>query len=211
MDRTDISALNNDEQYREIRTNLMLGKLSQGAQCIIFTAIHSMKNKSDSIVKVAISMTQIEKRVLLIDADFQSEDIAHILNLSGAGLVNVLDKTCSLNKVIHKDVLTHLDVLTCGSSDIALTDLLCSSQLTPFLEQAKQLYDYIFINTAPILTSSEVAILSHFLDGVVIIMPYGKVTVEDACEAKKRLENVQGKVLGVILNDIPKGKNINMM
>ena len=122
------------------------------------------------------------------------------------GLTNVLAEDLDYREILRSTKVKGLDILTGGPKPPNPSELLGSEKMRTFLESLKKDYDIIILDTPPVLPVTDAAILASLVDGVVLVSSYGQTTFEGLTRAKVQLENVDAKILGVILNKVPTSK-----
>lgn len=192
------------EAYRAIRTNLQFAGAGKMIKFISFTSATPGEGKSTTISNVAIAMAQDGKRVLLIDADMRKPVQHKKFRLQNKGLSNIIATGESLESMIQNNVIQNLDVLPSGPVPPNPSEMLGSERMDNLLKTVGENYDYVFIDMPPILAVTDAAIIGTKMDGVVFVVRSGKVTPDEAKEAKQRLVQSQVNILGTVLNGVPK-------
>jgi capsular exopolysaccharide synthesis family protein len=118
------------------------------------------------------------------------------------GLSNVLVGEVSFEKAIDETDIKNLYVLTSGTKPPNPAELLASDKMKQFLEELKQKFDYIIIDTPPIIMVTDAQILSQYADGCLLVISSGEADKDAAIKAKELLEKVNAKILGVVLNKL---------
>lgn len=189
------------EQYRSIRTNIQFASLEKEAKVITITSALPGEGKSTTAANLAIVLAQQDCRVLLIDADMRKPTTHYTFLLDNYfGLTHVLLGAKSLSEVKKHTMIDYLDVLTSGPTPPNPTELIAMKKFDSMLKEAKLLYEYIIIDTPPILAVSDAQILSKKTDGVVLVVCSNKTKIEDSIKAKELIRQVDGNILGAVLN-----------
>lgn len=186
-----------DETYREIRTEISVKK---GIKTILVTSSEMNEGKTTTVSNLARCFSNLRnKRVLLIDCDFRKPSISKHFELENKkGLIDIVDKNIDLSEAIKK--YENLDLITCGGVLKNPTELLDSIELKDLIENLKESYDYIFIDSPPVSRANDACVIAKYVDGVIIVSASNEVEVELAKLTKKRLEKVNANILGVVLN-----------
>lgn len=196
------------EAYRHIRTNLFLSGHAGQMKALLITSAGPGDGKTTVACNLAMSIAQSKKRVLLVDADFRRPRVHKALGLENqAGLSNLLigDKKTGecLQKTIHDlDVIENLDILATGPTPPNPTELLDPDILKPLLQEWREQYDRVIIDTPPVLFVSDASILSTLCDGVILVVRPTEHPRAHALRAKRQLEKVKAKLIGGILNGV---------
>ena len=116
------------------------------------------------------------------------------------GLTDILAKDRAVDKCIQKTELENLYVLTAGATPPNPAEILSSEKMKNLIEDLKNIYDYIFIDTPPIGLVTDEGALSSFIDGVVLVVKSESIEKKYLEDAKKKLDAVDARILGAILN-----------
>lgn len=190
------------EQFRTIRTNIQFSSVDKELQTIIVTSSGPGEGKSTNTANLAVVFAQQGKRVLLIDADLRKPTVHYTFRTENhVGLSNVLTRQLTLEEAISTTAQEKLWVLSSGPIPPNPSELLGSKNMQVLLEQAKEEYDVIVIDTPPVLAVTDAQILANLADGVVLVVSSGKTERDSAKKAKELLESAQAKILGVVLNN----------
>ena len=189
------------EEYRTIRTNFLGSMDRRKTQSLIVTSPNYNDGKSTTVANLAISFTQLGKKVLLIDADLRNPKLFSAFKVSNSfGLSNVLTGDTGLEDAIKQTEIKGLDLLTSGSLAVNAADLLSSKLMESVIETATNQYDMVLIDTPPVLEVADVKIFSDYCDGVILVVRYGKSENNDLIQARKLLAD-SSNLVGIILNN----------
>ena len=189
------------EQYRAIRTNIEYSNVDQNTKTILVTSSDKNEGKTTTVSNLAVSFANLNKKVLLIDCDLRNASIHKMFKLNNIyGLTDILAKDRAVDKCIQKTELENLYVLTAGSTPPNPAEILSSEKMKNLIEDLKNIYDYIFIDTPPIGLVTDAGVLSSFIDGVVLVVKSESVEKKYLEETKKKLDAVDARILGAILN-----------
>ena len=189
------------EQYREIRTNIEYSNVDQNTKTILVTSSDKNEGKTTTVSNLAVSFANLNKKVLLIDCDLRNASIHKMFRLNNIyGLTDILAKDKAVDKCIQKTELENLYVLTAGAIPPNPAEILSSEKMKNLIEDLKNIYDYIFIDTPPIGLVTDAGALSSFIDGVVLVVKSESVEKKYLEETKKKLDAVDARILGAILN-----------
>ena len=189
------------EQYREIRTNIEYSNVDQNTKTILVTSSDKNEGKTTTVSNLAVSFANLNKKVLLIDCDLRNASIHKMFKINNIyGLTDILAKDRAVDKCIQKTELENLYVLTAGAIPPNPAEILSSDKMKNLIEDLKNIYDYIFIDTPPIGLVTDAGALSSFIDGVVLVVKSESVEKKYLEETKKKLDAVDARILGAILN-----------
>ncbi len=191
------------EAYKTIRTNIMFSISKKGSKAIVITSTEANEGKSTGAVNIAISLAQTNTRVLLIDTDLRKSKVHMFFDMSAApGLTHAISGIHSLEEVVRHTAYSNLDVITSGATPPNPSELLASDAFFELVEQLKQQYDYIIIDTPPINVVSDALPVCKMSDGVVLMIRSCRTTYGDLDKTLSSLSLVDAKVLGIILNSV---------
>lgn len=189
------------EAYKALRTNIIFSLPDEGSNKIIITSSVAGEGKSITCVNTAISFAETNKRVVIVDGDLRKPNIANLLDLPiRPGLSNVLVRMNSLEEVIRKNVLPNLDVITSGDIPPNPSELLDSARMKKVIETLSEQYDYVFIDTPPVLVVTDATILTRYCSGVLLIARHNRTDRNALSAAVERLTLANAKILGGIFN-----------
>ncbi len=197
------------EAYRTLRTNLEFMSPDEPLKTILFTSTGPGEGKSTTATNTAISMAQLGKKVLLIDCDLRKPVQHKMFNLSNMeGLTNALvDYSIDVDKFIQNTIVNNFDILTSGPIPPNPAELLGSQRMSKLLQSVLVKYDLIILDTPPIISVTDAAILTTITDGVILVVGAKIVDRDMLKKAKELLVKVKARILGVVLNRIEIEKN----
>lgn len=196
------------ESYRSIRTNLQFANVDGNLKTILVTSPTAGEGKTTTVGNIALTLADIGSKVLLIDCDLRKPRIHKAFALSNAqGVTDVLLKHLDYKKVIQRGPVKNFDIMTSGKIPSNPSELLYSKSMRELLEKLKEEYDYIFIDTPPVVPVTDAAIMSGYTDGIILVCKSGGVDRELAIQAKESLDKVGANIVGVVLNRIPASDN----
>ncbi|MCR8641094.1 CpsD/CapB family tyrosine-protein kinase [Paenibacillus sp. N1-5-1-14] len=199
---TDLNPLSPvSETYRMLRTNLQFLIQEQELEVLSVVSAHPGEGKTTTLVNLAITFANENRKVILIDGDLRRSTLHHIFHKNNDfGLSSVLRKYQELSNAIHSTHINNLDLITAGPVPINPSELLGSQGMKDVMEQLKARYDLILLDSPPLLVADS-KIIARQSDGVMMIVRSGKTKRDDAWKVKTQLENVNVKLLGVVLNN----------
>lgn len=191
------------EAYRTLRTAILLSHAGEPPRTVLFTSATHGEGKTATAVNSAITFAQMGVRVLLIDADLRRPSCHKILGLArGVGVAELLSGQIELARAIQSTSVDHLFFISSGSTAPNPTELVGSQKMRETLLLARQHYDYILVDSPPVMAVSDAVLLSTMADGVVLVIG-GRDTprnvVKQACS---RLRYARAKILGMVLNRV---------
>ena len=206
------------ESYRALRTNVhYLTKVNQ-LNTIVVTSSTTGEGKTTTISNLAIAMSQIGLKTLLIDCDLRRPMVHKIFGLDKEpGLSDIMMDTIKWQDCIHtitdimmgplqlEDVLLtpgmdNLHILTSGLSVTTPSELMNSSEMPELLKEMKKTYDVILLDSTPVLSAADATILSSWVDGVILVYKVGRTARGALKRTKLQLENINVKIVGIVVN-----------
>lgn len=196
------------EAFRSIKTNIKYSSVDKDKKIILITSSEPGEGKSTTAVNLAITLSQDNKTVLIMDCDLRKPTIHKQFKISASGgLTDLLISEVSLTDAIYsKD--KYLDVLAAGTIPPNPAELLASDEMQGFLSELKRIYDYVVIDTTPLGVVADSQILTSKVDGVILVVKHGKTKKDKLVNCKKIIDQVGGKLIGVVINRV-KDKNEN--
>jgi succinoglycan biosynthesis transport protein ExoP len=191
------------ESYRTIRTALLLTQAERPPKVILLTSPCPNEGKTVSTLNLGIALAQSGKRVLAIDADLRKGRCHRLLSLRNHyGLTNVLTRQIDMKTCIQETAIKNFYLLPRGALPPNPADLLMSQRMCDVLNELRSSFDFIVIDSPPIIAVTDAAVLSAVSDGVLLVVNGQKTTTQSAKRAVEVLDKVGARTLGVILNGI---------
>lgn len=189
------------EQYRGLRTNLLLNNLSKSLKTIAVCSSFQGEGKTVTAVNLAISMASgLDRTVLLVDCDLRGGIVHQLLALNPTiGLSDVLANGTAFESAFCKTRINNLTVLPRGGIPRNPSELLSSKKMRRLLEELRAKFDYIILDSSPVMPLTDACILSSQVDGVIFIVQAHKTQRRVVKEARNMLEHVHAKILGFVL------------
>ena len=191
------------EAYRVIRTGIQFAQAGKELQTIALTSCTPNEGKSTTIANLAVVLTQAGKSVLLIDCDMRNPTVHKNFNLSNkVGLSSCISMGTAVADAVQATAIEGLDALTAGVIPPNPSELLGSERMQNILQRAKEEYDYVLIDTPPVLPVTDSLVLGRMVDGLILVIDSGEIKVEMAREVKNQLVHAGANILGVVLNKV---------
>lgn len=191
------------EAYRSLRTNILFSNIDKPIKTMVVSSSATKEGKSTTVANLAITMSQMGSRVLIIDADLRRPTIHNLFKLERqVGLTNALLGSYTLDEVIKLSGIENLDLITAGDIPPNPSELLSSNAMRKALSVLSDRYDLILIDSPPIIAVTDAAVLSTRTDAVLMVVSSGYVTRKEVARAIQLLQNVRANLLGVLLNGL---------
>ncbi len=196
------------ESLNHIRTGIMYSNVDDPPQVMVITSSVQSEGKTTLASNLALSYAQLGK-TLLIDADLRRPRIKHIIETDApAGLVDYVAGVVELKDCVRQDKQDkNLFILNSGTTPPNPLELLASTRFKQIIADLRQRFDYIIIDTAPVLPASDAVVLGQLCDALLMVVQSDKTTHHMARDAVKRLNASRVNVDGLILTqaNIKKG------
>jgi capsular exopolysaccharide synthesis family protein len=188
------------EAYRTLRTNIQFSSFDNQLDTILVTSSGPSEGKSTTAANLALSMAEVDKKVLLIDCDLRKPSLHKKFNVSNnEGLSNLLIGQFKFDEVAQK-YSDNMCILTSGTVPPNPSEMLASKKMKQFLEEAKKIFDFIILDTPPVVAVTDAQLLSTMVGGVLLVVAAGQAEIGAAEKAKELLSNVKANIVGVVLN-----------
>ena len=189
------------EQYRLLRSRLSSLNGSHGNKVIAVTSTQKGEGKSITSVNLAIVMAEdTKKKVLLIDGDMRKPSIHAFFNCkSEYGLVDLLKNKIDIEPLLISSGINNLTILPGGEPVESPSDIIANPRFKEGIERLKKRFDYIIIDSPPIIPFADMNILGDIVDGILLVVKAETTPKERVLDALKSLN--KENIIGVVLND----------
>lgn len=191
------------EAFRSMRTNIKYSAVEKQRNVILVTSAEAGDGKSTTAMNLAITYSQEDgKKVLLIDCDLRKPTIHKNFKLSNLkGLTEMVMNNGEGNGFAQK-YSNSLDILTTGKIPPNPAEILGSSKMERTLMLLRKKYDYIIIDSPPVIPVADTLVLVPNVDGVLLVVRSNKSKGKLLVEAKKLLDSVRADIIGVTLTRV---------
>jgi len=193
------------EAFRNLKAALSVSvpKKSEGGVAIMITSAYPEDGKTTVTTNLALMFAQSDAKVVLVDADIRKGRIAkYFKQHTIPGLSDALSGQSTLDEAIHKShVNENLSYITCGTHSPRPYELLESEEMKNLVDELRKRYDYVIIDTPPVLLISDALALTPITDGAVLVCRHQVSYVSDISRALNSLNFAKANVLGVVVND----------
>jgi capsular exopolysaccharide synthesis family protein len=191
------------EAYRGLRTALLLSMPNNPPKTIMVTSCKASEGKTTTICNTAISLAQAGKRVLIIDGDMRRPKIRKIFHGNGAaGLSEYLTGQAEFDDLAQETNIPNLFIIYSGTYPPNPGELLGSRRMQEALDAAAAAFDFTLVDTPPMMSVTDPIILAPMTDGVLLVTKGGKNPPDVLRRAKKSLELVRARIVGVLCNNV---------
>lgn len=195
-----------NEAYKRLRTNVQF--CGSDVKVIALTSTITNEGKSSVSFNLAASIAESGKKVIFIDADLRKSVLVgrYKINKAVKGFTHFLSGVNAFDEVVYSTNVENLHVVFSGPVPPNPAELLGNKYFKTLIKQLRQTYDYVIIDTPPIGSVIDAAIVAPECDGVVMVVAAGEISYKLVQKTKAQLEKADCKILGVVLNKVPTGK-----
>jgi len=195
------------ESYRTLRTNIQYSSFDKEYKVIVVTSSEPGEGKSTTSGNLALCMAQGDKKVILIDCDLRRPSLHKKFKLSNLeGLSDIMIGKKDLNQVVNR-YNKNLVLLTSGKIPPNPSEMLSSKAMSNLLDNLKENYDYIILDTPPVQAVTDSQILSTKADGTILVVRADRTRRESIQNAISLLRKVNSHIIGTVLNGIEANRN----
>ncbi len=196
------------EAFRSVRTNLLFASAEEGGRSVLVTSTSPGEGKTVVAANLAVALAQSDQRVLLIDGDLRRPRVHSMMQIAQEpGLSNVLVGRCKVSEAVHKTETPGLWVLAAGVCPPNPAELLGSARFKEFLVALKPHFDWIVIDTPPVMAVTDSSVVSHLASHVLFVVGCEMTSRYAAQRAVEQLSRVRAKMVGVVLNRVDLAHN----
>ncbi|WP_058301352.1 CpsD/CapB family tyrosine-protein kinase [Gorillibacterium timonense] len=195
------------ESYRMLRSNLDFTSFDNNEKILMVTSSGPSEGKSTTTTNLAIVYAQSDKKVLLIDADLRKPTVHQTFSRSNrSGLSNILVGQTEWKECVQSTGIDNLSIITSGPIPPNPSELLSSKRMGQFVEQVKGEFDVVLFDTPPTLAVTDAQVVATNCSGVILVVDSGKTKKDALVKAKATLDRANARILGVVLNNVSRGK-----
>ena len=192
------------ESIRQLRTNLRFVNVDTPPRSFIVTSAVSGEGKSTVSLSLARSLADAGSPVILIDADLRRPTVAKKLKLDAkVGLTQVLAGQVEIANAVHQLGDSNLFVLPAGRIPPNPSELLGSDKMRQLIKELSEEF-IVVVDVPPLLPVTDASLLSHSVDGVILVGSIGRSHREQMAEASSILKKVNANLFGLVLNRAPR-------
>jgi len=189
------------ENYRSIRTALFLSPMGSKPKTFVISSPLPQEGKTVTVSNLAVVFAQTGRKVLIIDSDLRKPAQHKIFKINNQyGLTDFLSGNFEGHNLIIKTQIPNLHLINSGPVPSNPLELLSSEKMANLVDSFKEHFEYIFIDTPPVLLLSDALVLSHRVDGMILVVWGGRTTREALKKSREKLDNHKIKCLGAIIN-----------
>lgn len=194
------------EVFKTLRTNLQfMSNKKDGTISLLVTSTMPGEGKSWVSSNLGTAFAQTNKKVILIDSDMRKGRLHSIFETKiFPGLSNYLaDESSKIKDYIIPTEIENLSIIPAGNVPPNPSELLSSEKMLKGLEDLQKMFDVIIFDSTPCMLVTDAIIISRIVDATIIVSSHKSTKIENLKEVQKNIENVGGKIAGVIINKVP--------
>lgn len=193
------------EAVRGLRTSLHFAMMDAENNILMFSGPSQDCGKTLVSTSLAALVTQVNQRVLFIDADMRKGYVHNIFGLrNDAGLSDVLSGKVAFTEAVQTYANGHFDVVTCGHYPPNPSELLMHDRFRAFMAWANEQYDMVIVDTPPILAVTDAALVGRVAASTLLVARFNVTSVREMAVSQRRLQQMGVNIKGAILNDVVK-------
>ena len=195
------------ESYRTLRTNIEYSSFDKEYKVIMVTSSEPGEGKSTTAGNLALCLAQGDKKVILVDCDLRKPSLHKKFKVSNIiGLSDVIIGKEELVTAFHR-YNKNLVILTSGKIPPNPSEMLSSKTMTVLLEELKNNFDYIILDTPPVQAVTDSQILSTKSDGTIIVVKAERTKKDSVENSINLLKKVNANIIGTVLNGVDNSRN----
>ena len=193
------------EAFRGVRTSMYFSTAAQNQKVIQVTSPLPGDGKSTIVANLAVTIAKSGKSVLVLDADFRRPSLSKLFGIDDrdqAGLSSVVSGKAELFDATMETVVENLYFIPAGKRPHNPSELLSTVEFKNLLELCRERYDFVIVDTPPVLAVTDPCAVAAVVDGVMLVIRIRKGVQFAAIRASETLESINADVLGVIVNGV---------
>jgi capsular exopolysaccharide synthesis family protein len=191
------------EAYRTLRTNLLYALKDGPSKVIVVTSPGPIEGKTITCANLGVVLAQADKNVLILDCDLRKPTLHKIFGLRNLrGVVDLLTGERNLQEVWQESPLLGMKIVTAGPIPPNPAELLYSSRFAQLLDQARQGFDIVLLDSPPTQLGSDPLILAAQGDGVLLVIDLQDTRKGSVRHSMRSLEAAGANLLGTVMNNV---------
>ncbi len=187
------------ESFRRLRTNLQFLNVDNPPRVFVLTSSVATEGKSETAINLSLALSESGNRVLLIEADLRRPLVVNYMSMPDkVGLTNILSGQAEFADVVQETRHNSVDLLACGPLPPNPSELLASEMARHLFESLRSKYDYVIIDSPPLLPVTDGALLARVTDGALLVVRSHRTTSDQVAQAVDNLAKADATLLGVV-------------
>lgn len=195
------------EAYKTLRSNIQF--CGNDIKVIGLTSCAPNEGKSSISLNLAVTLAEADKKVIFIDGDLRNSVMIgrHQISKAVSGLSYFLSGIYMADEVIYQSNFENLDIIFSGPVPPNPSELFSSQRFRDLVKELKELYDYIVIDTPPLGSVIDSAVIAKECDGMIMVIETNAISYKFAQRVKEQLDKTGCRILGAVLNKVDFHKN----
>ena len=191
-----------EEAIKNLRTNMQFSGME--TKSIVITSCYPNEGKSDLAYQLAVEIGKMGKKALLMDADIRRSSYLkrYSVKQKVKGLSEFLSGQAKKDEIIYSTNMKGVDIIFAGPYAPNPSELLEQEAFANLLHDEREKYDYVLVDTPPVISMSDASIVAKQCDGAILVIESETVSRKVAVKAKEQLEMSGCKILGAVLNKV---------
>lgn len=191
------------EAIRNLRTSLLLSDLDNPPQIIMSTSSIPGEGKTTQSIALSQNLSGLGKKVLLIEGDMRRRVFAEYFEIENAkGLMSVLSGETKFEDAVIAEPTLRADLLVADKTKTNAADVFSSERFRAFLKELRTRYDYIIIDTPPVLAVPDARVIGQSVDAILYTVKWDSTSQRQVQEGIKSFESVNLQIAGLVLGQI---------
>jgi capsular exopolysaccharide synthesis family protein len=191
------------ESFQKVIINLDYANIDGKIKVVQFTSTLASEGKSTFVSNLSYLLAQKNKKVILLDLDLRKPKMQRVFNVPNKnGLTDYLSGKISYTELIQHSDNFELDFIVVGEKTTAIVNILESQKLKELIEKLRQEYDYVLLDTPPIIAVSDALYVAKNADGVIFVVAQGNAKKALVKEAIETLKSNHVHIIGTVLTQV---------
>jgi len=191
------------EDYRTIRTSFLLSHAEKPPRSIVCTSALTQEGKTATVVNLAISFAQLQKKVLLVEADLRKPRLHRIFRARNlTGLTGYLTGKAALKDILCKTSIENVWLISSGLIPPNPVELLNSKKMKDVLAEVSEAFDIVLLDSPPVLAVIDSVVISSIVEGTLLVIHGGKTRRRPFLAAVEQLRRAKANIIGVVVNGL---------
>lgn len=187
------------ESFRRLRTNLQFLNVDNPPRVLVVTSSVAAEGKSETAINLSLALAESGSRVLLIEADLRRPLVVSYMSMPDkVGLTNILSGQAEFADVVQETRHDGVDLLACGPLPPNPSELLASDMARHLIDELRSKYDYVIIDSPPLLPVTDGALLARITDGALLVVRSHRTTGDQVTQAVDNLAKADANLLGIV-------------
>lgn len=187
------------EAFRRLRTNLQFLNVDNPPRVFVLTSSVATEGKSETAINLSLALAESGNRVLLIEADLRRPLVVSYMSMPDkVGLTNILSGQAEFADVVQETRHDGVDLLACGPLPPNPSELLASDMARHLIDELRSKYDYVIIDSPPLLPVTDGALLARITDGALLVVRSHRTTADQVAQAVDNLAKADATLLGIV-------------